>query len=140
MYEDIRAHEELKNWVKSRVSEVSSSSKGCPVKEEHVQARCGVRKESLGKAQSTEKESDWKIVKGKRPELSTGTIGRSTDGGKSNWDPPSLLPRKSVPEGENYSRKGAKVPVEKQVIMKQKSPAMQEATVEAVVKRDGGTG
>jgi len=140
---DIQAHERLKKGVKSRVSEVSSSMKipkGHPVKEEHVQDRSGVRKESLGKVQSTEKESDWKIVKGKRSELSTGTIGRSTEGGKSEWGQPSSLPRNSVPEGGNYSRKGAKVPVEKQVIMKQKVPAMQEATVEAVVKRDVGMG
>ena len=53
---------------------------------------------------------------------------------------PSSLPRNSVPEGGNYSRKGTKVPVEKQVIIKQKVPAMQEATVEAVVKRDVGKG
>jgi len=132
---DIQAHERLKKGVKSRVSEVSSSMKipkGHPVKEEHVQDRSGVRKESLGKVQSTEKESDWKIVKGKRSELSTGTIGRSTEGGKSEWGLPSPLPRNSVPEGGNYSRKGAQVPVEKQVIMKQKVPAMQEATVEVV--------
>ena len=140
---DIQAHERLKKGVKSRVSEVSSSMKipkGHPVKEEHVQDRSGVRKESLGKVQSTEKESDWKIVKGKRSELSTGTIGRSTEGGKSEWGLPSPLPRNSVPEGGNYSQKGAQVPVEKQVIMKQKVPAMQEATVEAVVKRDVGKG
>jgi hypothetical protein len=65
---------------------------------------------------------------------------RSTEGGKSNGDKPSSLPRNSVPEGGNYSREGTKVPAEKKVIMKQKAPAMQEATVEAVVKRDVGEG
>jgi len=91
-----------------------------------------VPEESRSKGQNTVKEMDWKVVKGKRAELSTGAIGRSTDGGKQDWNLPSPLPWKSVPEGENYSRKGAPVPVEKAAIVKQKVPALQEAPVKRV--------
>ena len=94
----------------------------------------------MSRDQSTAKELDWNIGKGTRLTSSSGKMRRSTDGGKPDRVRPSPLPRKSVPEGGNYSRKGAQVPVEKQVIMKQKVPVMQEATVEAVVKRDVGKG
>ena len=85
------------------------------------------------KDQSTEKELDWNIVKGKKSKSSTAKMPRSTEGGKSNWDKPSSLPRNSVPEGEHFSRKGPKVPVEKAAIVKQKVPELQEAPVMRVV-------
>ena len=67
--------------VKGGVSEGSSPTKVkkvCPVKEDAVQDRNGVRKDSLGQGQSTEKDLDWNIVKGMRSKSSSGQVRRST--------------------------------------------------------------
>ena len=115
---------------------VQSEVSGIPLPLPKAKVFCELKEEGRSetvvdgrKDQSTEKDLDWNIVKGKKSESSTAKMPRSTDGGKSNGDKPSPLPWKSVPEGENYSRKRAQVHVEKASIVKQKVPAMQEAPV-----------
>jgi len=114
---------------------VQSEVSGIPLPLPKAKVSCELKVEGRSetvvdgrKDQSTEKELDWNIVNGKKSS-STAKMQQSTEGGKSAEGKPSPLPRNSVPEGENYSRKGAQVPVEKAAIVKQKVLASQEAPV-----------